>query len=271
MTDSERETAIAEIVGPCPGCESPPHRSYTVEQQEAIIALDAEIGRDAPELNATIRRLDSWCPICIRQHEQATGKEARRNKIDVLTRRTYRQELIPASGKLMKFSCSNKEVEPPNEEIFDRFREELPIKKNLWIHGDPGTSKTFLARCILNAYLADYKTAGELASSRINEIGRGFHADRDVKPFAKLNILLIEDIDKPSWHRDGLSALWNLIDKRATEGTRIIVTSNQEPQVISTRMRQVSSQNTTLVTSMFERLMPMERIHTTGASARREA
>lgn len=257
------------ILGKCPDCGMSTYFDRATEKQ--IIETDQELERISPALNAVVRRFgrSMVCRRCsdIKEHMDARDRHAHR--LDVLRRRTYREGLMPESAKLATFAGSKKEIENQNPEHWASFRE-CPLSQSLWIYGNPGTGKTFAARCILNNYLDQYRTVAEISAHKLNELGRSFRAERDLAPYAEANLLLIEDIDKPQWHAEGASALWRLADLRKTSDLRCLITANLTPHGLYAQIRNATPANKTLVSSLFDRFRPIKGVEMTGDNQRRK-
>jgi len=266
----ELDDKIREIVGHCPVCDADPAPHFTEEVKKGIVELDALHQKEEPSLAKHIRNIEVGCPRCIWEAETKTRGEMWRKRVRLLRRRTYQAELIPAIGKEMTFAKSLPEIEKLNYTAWTKFYKPDRLQKNVWFYGDPGTGKTFFARAILNGQIERITTVAEISALRVNEIGRGWNPTKDLEKYVHVKVLLLEDIDKATWSKEGLSALWSLIDVRATSGSRVIVTSNLHPREVSKQMRLVSKDNLTLVNSMFERLLPMDPIEMIGKSLRRE-
>lgn len=269
------EDKVRGIVGKCPMCESDPVNHYGEKVMLDIVDNDERLQRIDPKLRATLLRLEIWCDVCIREHQSASAEHQRAKRIAVLRRNTYHNGLIPLSAKQMSFGNSLDAYEALNAGIWASFKNMQRLDKNYWLYGAPGTCKTYLARCLLNKALGNYQSAAEISSLKIYSIGNSFNPAKEMEPFKSVSVLLIEDFDKMTFTTDrkdehGVTALWSLIDHRATENKRTIITSNQLPSQISHRMRTAVADNTTVVTSMFERLLPIEQIEMSGPSVRRE-
>lgn len=268
MTDLDDK--VSEIVGPCPGCGDDPTGFFTLSEKKKIVKEDEDL-EGYPGLRRTIRKLGEklWCTNCIREAEVKDRSAMTRKRIDTLKRHTYRDELIPPIAMDMKFSKSEPENEAQNQAVWDKFRDGKRMTKNLWLSGDPGVGKTWLARCILNSQLAIGRSCAELSALKLNDIGRGWGVDKKLRLYKRVKVLLIEDIDKVTWSKQGLSALWNLVDARATAQKQIIITSNFSPRDVAAQMRPVVPENKPLVKSMFERFLPISKEDMVGESMRR--
>lgn len=258
-----------EYLGVCGRCGRD-HRLTDAEARETI-ALDEAL-EDTPDLRDAIRSLghnNLLCPPCVIAHQEETSAERQKTRLESLRRRVYGSGLMVTAAKAQTLLTSDPEIEAKNPALWSTIRRH-PLDKNLWIFGTPGTSKTFAARCALNDYLAHGKTAAELSAHRLLDISRSFHPERDMRVYMDPNILLIEDIDKPIWTEDAISCLWRLIDARASQKLRLIITANARPDELRDQWRAKGRQNNSTISSMFERMLPMQRIETTGQSFRRE-
>lgn len=260
-------TKIDDIVGPCPGCGQ--RHAYSEAERRQMVETDAVLESISPDLHAVIRAVGQnvYCIRCINQLQEASADARRAMRADNLTRRTYRDGLIPGIARDMRFSGSKPEIEATNETIWDVLRA-YPLEKNIWLCGDPGVGKTYAARCVLNQYLDQGRSAAEVSAHRLDEIGRGWKPEQELQPYARVAVLLIEDIDKPRWHAEGVSALWRLCDMRATAKLRLIVTANKDKADAEPQLLAAAKDNDTVVYTLWERMRPIRMMRMGGQSLR---
>lgn len=266
-SDSEVLAQARALAGVCARCGG--DLRWTLEEAREIVAQDAALDGD-PVLQATVRRLGQrlYCGFCVKAYLRESSEEKRLSKQRELVGRTYRDGLMPAEARGMTFAHSSGGVEQRCPALWSAVRA-FPLKESLWIVGEPGTGKTFAARCAANQYLAQFRTAGELSALRVQEIGHLFHQERELRRFGEVNLLVLEDLDKPAWTSEGIAALWRLVDMRAGKGLRLIVTSNEDRKTLEMRWLALPSVTGATVYSLWDRMRPMDRVEVRGASLRK--
>src|SRR5690606_21996048 len=99
-------------------------------------------------------------------------------------------------------------------------------QENVWIRGEPGTGKTFLARCIAGVMLDRGLTVAELSGPTLCDIGVRYNASTMLAPYARPSLLILDDIDKGAWENRVYHALFSLLEKRHEYGKRLVITAN---------------------------------------------
>lgn len=259
---------IIRIVGLCPQCGGDPNISYNEVTKQKIVDTQLSLEENDPKLAATFIRYNVLCPPCDGAAKFQSKADMFKQRVDRLRRETYQKHLIPEKGKSETFEKSKPDYEMDNADIWDRFKKISKLKSNFWWWGEPGKSKTYIARAILNRQIDLNISVAEITALEIQEIGASFHPSRDLKKYESIGVLLIEDIDKGDWTKKGLAALWSLIDIRSKNDMRIIITSNPKPGRVSAQLRIVGGNNDSIASSMFGRLLPMEDFEMVGRNLR---
>lgn len=140
--------------------------------------------------------------------------------------------------------------------------------QSLYIHGECGTGKTYAARCVLYQALQANKSVAEITAYALIRHSALFGAEEIIRPYERAQFLLIDDIDKPHWDTKALSFLWYLVNARADNGGRTIITSNVEPDKLRNVFAGTTGGNESKLESIFQRLHPTTVIGMHGKSRR---
>ncbi|MDR1737083.1 MAG: ATP-binding protein [Oscillospiraceae bacterium] len=104
--------------------------------------------------------------------------------------------------------------------------------ESLFINGNVGTGKTFLAACILGAvanraFWTEYIPAGRfIQAAEANQFSREQQDGRDFRRFARCDLLVLDDLGTEYLSPFAQSALFDLINTRLQRRKSTIVTSN---------------------------------------------
>lgn len=234
-----------------------------------IVKYDQEIETFSPEMNRAIKNIAYLCAACLNRADGVRREEIRARQIRQLRHRCYSTGLLPRVAEGCTFADSSHNLEERNPDLWNLCR--LPLTQNLWIHGMPGTGKTYLARCVLNAALDDGHRAAEISALTVNEIASRFKWQDELKRYADVSILLIDDMDKPRWTPAGLDAMFYLMDRRnARKTARLIVTANQRSKDAVQPWYSVRPDNRSIPMAICERMLPIKNVEMVGQSIRRE-
>lgn len=266
MLDSEIIKAAAELMGPCPGCGGMAKPSLAEAQE--WLETDERLRRSAPGLRAAVNSKSYLCAACYLRETSETAERQRagalRQHIDSL----YARGLLNGASRNCRFDRSNAELEAVNPDAWKVVRS-LPLKKNLWLCGPPGTGKSFAARCVLNNHAALGQTAAELRAVDLAGIAQERNSLARVSAYCYAVILLLDDLDKlPPWPSH-LQLLYAVLDHRNQRGLRTMVTANQTGANTNKAWQAAKQDNPTLSAAIFDRLHPIEPIVFQGESARR--
>lgn len=167
--------------------------------------------------------------------------------------------------------AESKEQNPVAWKVVDSWK----AQENLYIYGPNGVGKTFLARELLRRHARQFELVAE---TDIRQIRSGFLAYGEPRElYEKLKqvpLLLIDDIDKGIDERSALTAIFDLLDARYSEGKgarRTIVTTNVAREALFERMKKIIDGNSSLACGVFERMKPYIPVHMSGKSLRPSA
>ena len=253
-------------IGPCPGCGK--RLDYTHEECVEMIETDDRLRVNAPGLSRQLLSMSVYCHPCDIRMQDEARTAANESALYRLYVDTYSRGLMPDVARGINWEKSSGEIEARNAVAFQTLRG--PRTKNIWIIGPPGTGKTFAARCVLASSMKNKRTVGELSAISLVSISKDFHSEKLLRKWADVSVLLIDDIDKPTWTPPAMDCLFGILDRRSGN-QRILITSNQLPENVGKVWNAVQSHNATYANTLFERLLPMERVYFEGNSLRREA
>lgn len=139
---------------------------------------------------------------------------------------------------------------------------------SLYIYGACGVGKTYAARAILYDALTSRSTVGEVTAHHLIAMARRFDGHITTAKYAQFKYLLIDDIDKPKWSSADVRFLWDLLDARATNGGRTIITTNVKPEDLRKVLSDNDNSNGSIIESTLQRLAPVATVELTGKSLR---
>jgi len=143
---------------------------------------------------------------------------------------------------------------------------------NLWIQGDPGTGKTFLARCLLRDYIdppgvGSGRMIAALDEFMFHNLAHDFDVVRKVAPYRDAGLLLLDDVDKVEWNHKSLSLLKHILGYRYDWQEPTILTGNINPEGFRTILLEGTT-NPAMVTAILDRLVKNVKVELTGPSHR---
>jgi len=256
-------------IGPCPGCGK--RLDYSHEECVEMIETDDRLAKDAPGLARQLRAMSVHCDTCaIRLADEARVNDRRERAVHIHIH-TFASGLLPEVCRGISFDKSNKAMEADNTGAWALGRK--GFSGNLWLHGDRGTGKTHLARCILKRELMEGYTVSELKAMTIENAARELHTEKVLDRYTKTRWLLIDDLDKLAATERSMLALFNLLDKRYENKGRLLITSNASLHDTKRAWQSAMDviKNTTLVPALLDRIHPVIAEKMTGTSLRKEA
>ena len=267
--------AYAEHLGPCWICGRDDMTDESDCDREFLVGIwtrDRRLQAGRPQMNASFDRIarGTVCHQCCDASDAKMAATKDRARIDKVKARIRHLGILPKEFYGCCFSESRSRYMEPREELWEEALAWTPKSDALWIYGDKGTGKTFMARCILNAQLDKGVSVGELDAVEFNRMAiRKFYDWHDkLDAYAKVRVLLIEDIDKAEWSPHGLSELFGIMDKRYSNQRRTLITTNQTIEYCIGVWRNAVPNNKSLPGAIQDRLKPIKRIAMEGKTLR---
>lgn len=217
-----------------------------------------------------LKHVKVYCDTCAGVIDAQRAAQARLQRFQTEEARLVSVGVVSGAFKVAGFGRSAADIESQNPEAWKVGRAWKPTSGNLFLHGNPGTGKSFLARCLLRRGLASEMTVAEVTARRLIKNAARF--DEGQGHFARMcevQLLLLDDLDKAKWDANTLPALWELLDARANAHKRTIVTSNMTPQALADTLKRVACDNGSLAEAALNRLRPLEILEMTGESNRK--
>ena len=225
------------------------------------------------EMCATVFDGDSitgLCPDCLQKAEAAFARRKRQQQTYERISEGIGYGDLPANMETYGFHHSKPEIEQQNTQAWTHGRAWTPVEPSLWLWGNPGCGKSFLAlsmarKAIYNGLSVCHVNARRLVTT----LQRFEDGIESMGRWKSSRLLVLDDIDKMNVSDYNITGLWELFDARATNNYPTIVTSNWEP--IALRKSWASHvSNPTQVTATLDRLKPCTIIEMTGQSNRGE-
>ncbi len=194
------------------------------------------------------------------EHEHLKGR------YNSLYARGLLRENFPDAG----FQKSTPEIEALNTEAW-RAAKDWKGDSNIYLFGPVGCGKSFLALSILKRVFCATKgrDVAEIAARRFAKLSDRFDEGRGMlSELTKVNILLIDDLDKAIWDPERLAALWEILDDRMVGNRRTIITANVAPLQLREMLRAQSPGNQSLADAALDRLKPCLTLELKGKSLR---
>lgn len=267
---SSNRTALdayaADYLAPCPEC----HKPFTGFDLASMGVTADEVAewRTRPAVH-DMSKLAYHCHACIVNIEHQNAREKAESRQRKLAYNTYRFGLMPKDAKDETIENSSDSVMGRNPEAWLLAGRGCPTS-NLWVKGEPGTGKTFYAHCIANLALASGTSVASVKGERINAIGDLFDEKRQtaLKDLREVRLLIIDDIDKPTYSPRGLDVMLSLMDARMRGKLRTIFTANASGSWLAGVWKNVRPDNPSIAKSIMERMLPVQTIEITGESLR---
>lgn len=260
---------LKELYPPCRICGTPWVADSEAEAQECLNIHEVYKNSFPNSDPTTFEKTYNIAWVCARcqfmSHSQREAEE-RKYRLSQLIENTYGYGRMPRCAMLHNFTQSSAEAEAVNPEQWAKAR----AWKNdcsLWIQGTKGTGKTFLSRCLLNWALDQGHSVYEVSAVDFTEwvYRQGEKQRLDAEA---IDVLLLDDIDKPEWRIDSLVALWRLMDRRNNRKLHTLMTSNVSPVVLKGRWMSIEGPDRAVVEPMLDRMHGFQRITLEGKSLR---
>lgn len=241
----------------CPGC----NQAMEVERCHGMLEF--------------LNTVDAYCDECA----EKKNRELEREQLKATCRMRYndllRRGLVIEHFRDASFSKSDKAIEAMNPEGWEIARN-WSRKENIYIHGQIGTGKTFMALAVLRkAFVAGLDVAETTARQFVKTTDLFKDSENLFNAWKHADVLLLDDIDKARWNLDRIDALWELMNARMSAGRRTIITGNLSLRDIALIMRERSgdsdtnTKNTSRADAAMDRLKPIKQIELLGKSLRK--
>ncbi len=201
------------------------------------VCVDCNVKYTLPgEESRWTRGIGFRCEACFEKLDKAREEEEWRVAVAALRKTIMMDGLAGKDGCLYRdcWAASNQDIERDREGAYAvgaaYGRGEY---RNAWICGPPGTGKTFLARCMINARIERGEYAGEVKAHAIN--GSALWDDA-VRRYAAPTALLIDDIDVFDWTTKGWDVLRAVIDARYDARRDTIITAQRTGRAFAERV-----------------------------------
>ncbi len=262
----------AAVCPPCHLCQKPAMDlgDYSNEEAAAQMATRDRLEEHHPAMVAMIDRFHYLCEACLATREGKKKADNFKARVRKLRERLVRDHLLTFATISAGFEMSNSDIEKANPALWEWARKWTPKQAGAWIYGEEGVGKSYLARCIVMAHVHHGRTAGEVSAIRLVQRAGSWEWGKEHNVLSQLDLLLVEDMDKAQWTMKGLEALWALMDVRFNRGIRTLVTSNGDPEFMSSEWAVIAQSNRSLTPTLMARFLPMERYKMEGRSLRKQ-
>lgn len=228
----EPRTTLDEFL---PGCTVCGKRYAGTPESEAILqwrfhaAMESQNVQFCPSLNAIAKNL--ICIPCTYKNAARAKIEAFERKIKTIKADILQKGLFNRESFESTFENTNPVYERTHKDAWTWTRARShDLSCSMWIAGDPGVGKTWMARCILNRAINEGLTVGELKGVHIQNIANKFDIQPDVILYGTVDLLLIDDLGQMLMTDKTMRALMSLIDYRYDNRRATIITSNNSGQ-----------------------------------------
>lgn len=262
----------------CAECASPldldPRQlapEYSAMSKAEAAAAFVEAYRNVQQAMPDVARMFDDAPLICRRCEFTRDgnltQQEREARVWRLYNTTFQTGALPEAARFQKFANSDDAIEALNRDTWKWARSY--DRETAWISGTKGTGKTFMGRCILHARIDHINTVMEVRAHDVNAKARQFEHERYVAQLQNAGVLLIDDIDKAAWTRDGVIVLNEVMDARYAHKRPTLITANVEPEFMWNQWRNLFADNPSVIAALFDRLTGCKRVVLTGESLRR--
>lgn len=247
MTSSELLGKFQELMPKCFFC----HAKHGGEGYEGSRMDDVTSGIERPDF-AYI------CPKCQSRRAEFDAIMSQR-RMDFQFRDMLRERKLFDYDEKFSLGDVSLEIRVENPALFVVL-DQHPLPRSVWIHGEFGLGKSHVSRSVGNRYVETREGAAILPGPRLRNIGEEWGLKREAlfKPYCKVPLLIIDDIDKAlKWTDNSLEALWTITDERASKSLRTIVTSQVAPAVFFKGLEKMVPGCGGFTLSILDRLKPL--------------
>lgn len=248
-TESTMETSMKSLA--CSDCGS------------VLVVQDSETGLVNPH------RLVLVCDSCAEKRDLARLAGERHAELKRRFSGAVARGLVTDSVREARFAGLNPDITARNANAWEMARKMDPANHppNVFLFGNPGTGKTLLSRCVLRrAFVSGFNVA-ETNGRRLMKTASRFDEGHGIfEEWKNADVLLLDDVDKTHASRDGVDALWELLDSRCNGRRLTLVTANRK---IGGLVEHLSAGNDgTTVRAALDRLSPLTQLEMVGESLR---
>ena len=258
LSDQEALRYVNELMPNCAdcGCELKYEPMDPIDTPQNWLAMLAVVKEKSPHIYENWRKLQAVCDVCTHDRSERNREQRRKNAVTRLKHETY-GHLMPDIAGIHTFAHSDKAAEERHPEMWAAAKDWFNRDTNVWICGDSGSGKTFLARCMLNLMLDRMRPAAELSGPTLCSIAGKFSWEQQIEPYVKVTILLLDDLDKGNWDGRAYNALLELLNRRLDYGKRLIVTANTTGKRWAEHVATAYPENPSMGSAITNRMAPM--------------
>ena len=237
-------------------------------------------GRDLPHYERDYKDLASD-PVTLNRLKQMSVRcepcdsreDARRQKTETQSRVEMALSEIRDIGDVTtEFEhCSFRHSIPEKERSPDAWSHAgqwQPGQANVYLHGSPGTGKTFLCRCLLWVCLEAEKSVAEVTAKELFMLSTGFDNAAKWARLKSKHTVLVDDVDKGVTSSNHVAAFWEFINARVNAGKRTLFTSNMPLSALLAQLIAADTKNESTARAAIDRLKPLTQFKIEGASLR---
>lgn len=185
---------------------------------------------------------DTWaCCVCccdLNKNEQAAREAERRSKIKLA--KMHRSWAFPFDENLTKINFALDDGENPKaskavKKYAHNLADNLKVGKNLFIYGDAGTGKTFMAAAVLNAAIDDgYRCYFTSFYREIENLKNARNKNEYLQSLKDYDFVAFDDFGTERETDFNLEQIYQIINARYNSNRPSIITTNMDNAEFST-------------------------------------